>query len=353
MAADVQVYNSHGKKYEVPRRSVYSLSELQSGDHIAFHQMGCSYWHHAIVEHVYVEKDELDIIQYSNTAREFLNDNCTPPWRLGDIKLAKVMRERYNFQNGVVHLMLHEKCLDPASVVQRARSKLGEKQYSPLTNNCEHFAMWCKTGKRSSDQVKKAAEMLKKQLGTAAPCGAITAIHLGKATSTKILKSGVQVVTKKVVTQTVTKVGEEAMKTGVRMASMEVVSQTVSTMGKEAVKTGVRMASKEVVCQTVSTLGKEAVKTGVKMASKEVVGQTVSTLGKEAVKEVVEQMVSTLGKETVTTGVKIASKEVVGQTVSTVGKEAVKEVVAQTVSVLGKEAVKTGVKMASKEVVGQ
>ena len=53
----------------------------------------------------------------------------------------KVLRGRYNLQSEVVHLMLHEHCLDRATVVQRARSKLGEEKYSPLTNNCEHFVM--------------------------------------------------------------------------------------------------------------------------------------------------------------------------------------------------------------------
>ena len=38
--------------------------------------------------------------------------------------------------------------------VERARSKLGERSYNPFTNNCEHFAVWCKTGKQESSQVR-------------------------------------------------------------------------------------------------------------------------------------------------------------------------------------------------------
>ena len=38
--------------------------------------------------------------------------------------------------------------------VERARSKLGQKGYNILTNNCEHFAIWCKTGEEESSQVR-------------------------------------------------------------------------------------------------------------------------------------------------------------------------------------------------------
>ena len=36
--------------------------------------------------------------------------------------------------------------------VRRAESKLGETGYSLLFNNCEHFAMWCKTGSAECNQ---------------------------------------------------------------------------------------------------------------------------------------------------------------------------------------------------------
>jgi len=42
----------------------------------------------------------------------------------------------------------------PAETFTRARSRIGEKQWSGPWNNCEHFAMWCKTGLSRSDQVE-------------------------------------------------------------------------------------------------------------------------------------------------------------------------------------------------------
>lgn len=34
----------------------------------------------------------------------------------------------------------------PEETVKRAISQLGKKEYSVIFNNCEHFAIWCKTG---------------------------------------------------------------------------------------------------------------------------------------------------------------------------------------------------------------
>jgi Lecithin retinol acyltransferase/PspA/IM30 family len=42
----------------------------------------------------------------------------------------------------------------PDVVVQRAESRLGEQQYNLISNNCEHFATWCKTGRNVSEQLE-------------------------------------------------------------------------------------------------------------------------------------------------------------------------------------------------------
>ena len=82
--------------------------------------------------------------------------------------------------------------------------------------------------KREKVLPKKATKLLKEQFGKAVPCGALAAAHQGKtATSTQIVKTGVRVVTKKMVTQTATKVGEGTMKTGVTMAPKEAVEAAI------------------------------------------------------------------------------------------------------------------------------
>jgi hypothetical protein len=42
----------------------------------------------------------------------------------------------------------------PDVVVERAKSRLGERDYNLLSNNCEHFASWCKTGINDSKQIR-------------------------------------------------------------------------------------------------------------------------------------------------------------------------------------------------------
>lgn len=42
----------------------------------------------------------------------------------------------------------------PDETIQRAKSKLGEKKYNLVANNCEHYAIWCKTGLHESHQVE-------------------------------------------------------------------------------------------------------------------------------------------------------------------------------------------------------
>lgn len=44
-------------------------------------------------------------------------------------------------------------CDSPDVVIARAESKLGESGYNLFDNNCEHFATWCKTGRKRSEQV--------------------------------------------------------------------------------------------------------------------------------------------------------------------------------------------------------
>lgn len=50
----------------------------------------------------------------------------------------------------------------PEETIQRARSKLGEHAYDLALNNCEHFALWCKTGVHQSHQVEGLLKTLER-----------------------------------------------------------------------------------------------------------------------------------------------------------------------------------------------
>ncbi|XP_074611949.1 uncharacterized protein LOC141866359 [Acropora palmata] len=150
----------NNQKYKVPIELVTSLSQLHKGDHITNKRVGGLYWHHAVVEHVEIEKGIFTVLEYSSSAKEFLRGISSSSENPG---IAQVVRGEYQLQDGL-YLIKHEDCLPREAVVLRARKRLEEKEYDPFGNNCEHFAMWCKTNIKSSEQVNNLLETIIKNL---------------------------------------------------------------------------------------------------------------------------------------------------------------------------------------------
>lgn len=50
----------------------------------------------------------------------------------------------------------------PEETVNRAKSKIGYKGYNLFTNNCEHFAIWCKTNISESHQINDFLDSLER-----------------------------------------------------------------------------------------------------------------------------------------------------------------------------------------------
>ena len=57
-----------------------------------------------------------------------------------------------------------EKVLSHEETVKRAKSLIGEKKYDLISNNCEHFALWCKINIRKSYQIDSLTPDQLKQL---------------------------------------------------------------------------------------------------------------------------------------------------------------------------------------------
>ena len=159
--------DSRGNKREVPMVRASSLDQIKRGDHIGFNLN--LYWHHAIVETVDKLNGEVIVIEYSNTAKQFSQDNSTPP---KNPRWAEVVRRSFKLENDpvyagahvlLVYVIKHDSCYDPEEVVTRAKSKLGERDYNPITHDCGHFALWCKTGISSSEQVNSFGEFVMKK----------------------------------------------------------------------------------------------------------------------------------------------------------------------------------------------
>jgi len=76
---------------------------------------------------------------------------------------------------------------DPELVIERAQSRLGERGYHLVFNNCEHFARWCVTGEHLSEQVTVVATSTAvigtPVLATAVGCDLIASAGLVKGVS--------------------------------------------------------------------------------------------------------------------------------------------------------------------------
>ena len=56
---------------------------------------------------------------------------------------------------------LEKKFFSAKETVRRAREKIGERKYNLFFHNCEHFAVWCKTGLEVSTQASISGVLIK------------------------------------------------------------------------------------------------------------------------------------------------------------------------------------------------
>ena len=130
-----------------------SASKFNPGDHLGWHRP-LGYWHHAIIVRCSSIADTtVRVIHYAEpTSKSTCKGTVIEEWidlrkQLGD--LYRIEYRPRTFYSGDV-------------VIERGRSRLGEVQYNIFDNNCEHFALWCKTGVGKSEQVETLCASLKR-----------------------------------------------------------------------------------------------------------------------------------------------------------------------------------------------
>jgi hypothetical protein len=115
------------------------------GDHIYAWRHGFAFEHHGI------DCGDGTVIEYQGPNKP----------------IRQVTREV--FSEGAPIKVVHyepEECLPSGEVVKRAKQSLGERNYNLVFNNCERFAIWCKTGEdRPGDQVENAAKAIGETFG--------------------------------------------------------------------------------------------------------------------------------------------------------------------------------------------
>jgi len=116
---------------------------LAKGDHIRVRRWRGIYSHHGI------DIGDGTVVHFSG---EPMN-----------VAKAEVVRESIEafLQGGECKTVRYERdVLHAEETVDRALEQVGVKGYRLWTNNCEHFAAYCKTGEKHSHQVRRAARRL-------------------------------------------------------------------------------------------------------------------------------------------------------------------------------------------------
>ena len=119
---------------------------MARGDHLYVDRLGGIYSHHAIdcgdgtVIHYWPD----DLLFRSSVKRTTLSEFA---------------------EGSPVGVRSYAACDPPETVLGRALGSLGTRGFDPLTSNCEHFAVWCKTGRVESSQIRGVESYLRGQPG--------------------------------------------------------------------------------------------------------------------------------------------------------------------------------------------
>lgn len=122
---------------------------MARGDHIFVHCLG--YSHHGI------DLGDGDVIHFDYHPWQALNRKLAKARRP---EIRKVSLEKFS-QGRKVIVRKYAETDDAETVVERANSRVGETGYHLFDNNCEHFAVWCKTGEHYSTQVSDFVDATK------------------------------------------------------------------------------------------------------------------------------------------------------------------------------------------------
>ncbi|MEN8216102.1 MAG: lecithin retinol acyltransferase family protein [Pseudomonadota bacterium] len=108
----------------------------------------------------------------------------------------------YFADGGTIEIVTHDNGHNPDDVIRRARSRLKEKEYDLLFNNCEHFANWCAIGKKQSQQISTYAVVGAKTVATVAARKYATKIAFREATPWLLAADAAEIVTSQVAEST-------------------------------------------------------------------------------------------------------------------------------------------------------
>lgn len=138
------------------------------------------YWHHGVL------CPDQTVIHYSRR-RGLLEARCDRA-RIEHTTLSKFLWKLPNDPKSstttFAYIVRHASPLDAATVMRRAKSRLGNQGYHLFFNNCEHFARWCVLG-APAISTQSAAATIAFAAGYVAggPIGAVAATAVERCAS--------------------------------------------------------------------------------------------------------------------------------------------------------------------------
>ncbi|WP_052356704.1 lecithin retinol acyltransferase family protein [[Clostridium] dakarense] len=103
------------------------------------------YVNHLLYKHFGIYLSDDCIIHYDGKQDDLLlRKMCV---RVTDIERFLNGKKTYKVKN------IKNERYSPDEIVKRAKNEIGLQNFNIILNNCEHFANWCKTGNRKSNQV--------------------------------------------------------------------------------------------------------------------------------------------------------------------------------------------------------
>lgn len=123
---------------------------MARGDHIKVRRSSGLYSHHGI------DMGDGTVIHFSGE-----------PFRRDEASICRVPLAEFLAGGRRIVVRHRGTELAPDEVAAAAEAALARQKYCLWRNNCEHFATWCKTGRRHSKQVRRALQVAAGSAGAA------------------------------------------------------------------------------------------------------------------------------------------------------------------------------------------
>ena len=127
---------------------------MHTGDHIC-NRMPNGLWHHEIVTMTMPSRDIYEAIGFMNNRAGYcaLQEDMRIFTEVKNSSNGKLYRIEYQITDQTIPLYSNNEVVEHAKLSLRGWNN-ANRSYNLLTNNCEHFATWCKCGMHVSLQVE-------------------------------------------------------------------------------------------------------------------------------------------------------------------------------------------------------